>query len=113
MKKYSREIRNLQYHIQYHAANVRAIDRVIERRRGRKIARPSYEIDRQRIIDAYSEFPADISDLKIFRKVEQEAIERTKERIAQLRQERDSQLPLTPWGCTAALIQALWRGRKL
>lgn len=112
MSKYSREIRNLQYNIQYHAANVRAIDRMIERMRGRKITRPSREVDRQRVIDTYDECPADISHLKIYRKIEQEAIQRDKDRIVQLRHERDSQLPLTPWGCAAALVQALWRARK-
>ena len=112
MSKYSREIRNLQYNIQHHTANIRAIDRMIERMRGRKITRPSREVDRQRIIDAYGECPADSSDLKIFRKISQETIKRDKDHIAQVKQERDSQLPLTPWGCAFALVQALWRARK-
>lgn len=109
MRKYSREIRNLQYQIQHETANLRAIDRMIERMGGRKISHLSREVDRQRIIDRYGECPADISDLKIFRKVEQENIKRDKNRIAQLRHERDSELPITPWGCAFALVRALWR----
>ncbi|MCY4410661.1 MAG: hypothetical protein OXC27_09355 [Caldilineaceae bacterium] len=109
MSKYSREIRNLQYEIQHETANLRAIDRMIERMRGRKISHPSRKVDRQRIIDRFGECPANISDLKIFRKVEQENIKRDNDRIAQLKHERDIELPITPWGCTFALVRALWR----
>ncbi len=113
MSKYSQEIRNLQYNIQHYTASLRAIDRMIERMRGKKITHPGRKVDRQRVIDRYGECPADINDLKIFRKIEQEHIKAAKDRLAQLKHERDSELPITPWGCAFAFVRALWRARKL
>ena len=71
MNKYSREIRNLQYHIQYHTANVRAIDRVIDEGE-EEIRRPFRLTDG--IIER-TEFPAIAEILKILSQIEQEAIE--------------------------------------
>ncbi len=109
MSKYSREIQQLQYDIQHYTANLRAIDRMIKRTKGRKITHPSRKVDRQRLIDRYGECPPNVSHLKSFHKIEQEYIKGANDRIAQLKHERDNELPITPWGCAFALVRALWR----
>ncbi len=112
MGKIHKELENLRYDIQWLRGHLNAVERTIKRREGKKVRHSSKAKDEQRLIQRYGELPTTLATLTYFRDLERSYIQEKIDRVAELKHELDTRLPLTPCGMIYAIVKAKRRRKR-
>ena len=112
MPNIHKELETLRYDIQWLKGHLNAVERTMRRREGKRVRHSSRAADEKRLKERYGFLPETLSSLRSFRDLEKSYIQEKLDRVAQLKHELDTRLPLTPCGVVSAIVRVRRRRKR-
>lgn len=112
MRRLRKELKSLRYEIQREKGHLNALDRQLARVHGKRIpyAAPDANTDKDRLWEEWGTDPSSLASpntLIVLRRSQAARIQEKQDRAAYLQHRLDTQLPLSPWGCSFFLVKIL------